>query len=169
MAEQYLRWYSEQGIVRGVALRLANIYGPGPRSSRDDRGILNLMIRRALTGEPLTVYGTGEQLRDYLYIEDAARAFLAAAAHSETLSGRHFVIGSGVGHAISDALEIVASRAEARTGKPVEVRRVPPPDTLSPIERRNFVADSRRFTSATGWQPRYSLSEGIDRTMEELS
>jgi len=41
MAEQYLTYYINQGIVRGAALRLANVYGPGPKSSRSDRGILN--------------------------------------------------------------------------------------------------------------------------------
>lgn len=169
MAEQYLRWYAEQGLVRGVTLRLANVYGPGPCSSRADRGILNQMIRRARDGAPLTVYGSGEQLRDYLYIEDAARAFLMAAMHGEALTGGHFVIGSEVGYPIAAALELVAARAAARTGKPVEIQHVAPPDTLSPIENRNFVADSRRFRAATGWQSHHSLSEGIDRTLEALT
>jgi len=169
MAEQYLRWYSEQGWVQGVTLRLANIFGPGPRSSRSDRGILNQMIRRALAGNPLTVYGAGSQLRDYLYIKDAARAFMAAAEHGEELSGRHFVIGSGVGHSIADSLQMVADSASSRIGKPVVVRNVAPPAELSPIEQRSFVADSRRFREATGWRPQVSFAEGIDQTMEELS
>jgi UDP-glucose 4-epimerase len=168
MAEQYLRWYAQQGLVRGVTLRLANIYGPGPRSSRNDRGILNQMIGRALSGEPLTVYGSGDQVRDYLYIEDAARAFLSAVAHGEALSGQTFVIGSGVGHSIVSALEMVAARATARIGKPVEVVHMTPPETLSPIEQRDFVANSSQFHKATGWLPQYSLGEGIDRTMEAL-
>jgi nucleoside-diphosphate-sugar epimerase len=166
MAEQYLCWYSEQGFVRGVTLRLPNVYGPGPHSSSSDRGILNQMIRRALGGEPLTVYGLGEQLRDYLYIDDVARAFLAAAAHADALNGRHFVIGSGVGYSIAAALELVSARVAARTGQEVEVQHVAPPDGLSPIEQRNFVADPQRFCSVTGWRPCYSLSEGIDRTLE---
>ena len=169
IAEQYLKWYAEQGWVHGVSLRLPNIYGPGPRSSRSDRGILNQMIRRALDGDPLSVYGTGEQLRDYLYIEDAARAFLVAAVHCEALSGQHFFIGSGVGHSIASALKMVAERAAIRTGKVVEVQSVAPPDALSPVEQRNFVADARRFCEATGWQAYFSLQEGIDQTMEEMS
>ncbi len=168
MAEQYLKWYAEQGWVHGVTLRLPNIYGPGPRSKRSDRGILNQMIHRALDGDPLTVYGTGACLRDYLYIEDAARAFLAAAAHCEALSGQHFFIGSGVGYSIASALKMVAERAAVRTGKVVEVQSVVPPEDLSPVEERNFVADSRLFREATGWQPYFSLQEGIDQTMEEL-
>ena len=169
MAEQYLCWYASQGWVQGITLRLANVYGPGPHSRQNDRGILNQMIRRALAGEALTVYGAGEQLRDYLYIEDAARAFAVAAVHAEMLNGRRFVLGSGVGHSIAETLKMVAARAAARTGRAVEVRNVTPPEALSPIEQRNFVADSRQFREATGWNPHISLSEGIDRTMEELS
>jgi nucleoside-diphosphate-sugar epimerase len=169
MAEQYLRWYAEQGFVRGVSLRLANVYGPGPRSSRADRGVLNQMIRRALAGEDLTVYGEGDQERDYVYVEDAARAFLAAALHSEALNGRYFVIGSGQGHTIAEAMNLVAARAAARTGKPVRVYHVEPPEDLSTIEQRHFVADTAQFHSATGWQPRYNLAQGIDLTLEAFS
>jgi nucleoside-diphosphate-sugar epimerase len=166
MAEQYLRWYAEQGFVRGVTLRLANVYGPGPRSSRSDRGILNQMIRRALAGEPLTVYGAGDQIRDYVYVEDVAMAFIAAARHSEALNGRYFVIGSERGHSIAEAMRMIAERAAEKTGRTVAVQHIAPPDSLSPIEQRHFVADSRRFCELAGWQAHHSLAEGIDRTME---
>lgn len=169
MAEQYLRWYAEQGIVRGVILRLANVYGPGPRSSRSDRGILNQMIRHALSGEPLTVYGAGDQLRDYVYVEDVTRAFLSAARHSETLNGQYFVIGSSQGHTIAEAMRMIAARCTARTGREVPVRHVAPPGALSPIEQRHFVADSHRFCAATGWHAGCTLAEGIDRTLEAYS
>jgi UDP-glucose 4-epimerase len=169
MAEQYLRWYAEQGFVRGVVLRLANVYGPGPRSSRSDRGILNQMIRRALAGEPLTVYGAGDQIRDYVYIEDVAQAFLAAAQHSEALNGQHFVIGSGQGHTIAEAMLMVAERAADKTGRTVAVQHISPPDSLSPIELRHFVADSQHFCLSTGWRSHFTLAEGIDKTLEAFS
>jgi UDP-glucose 4-epimerase len=169
MAELYLRWYAEQGIVRGVILRLANVYGPGPLSSRSDRGILNQMIHRGLAGEPLTVYGAGDQIRDYVYVEDVARAFITAARHSEALSGRYFVIGSGRGHTIAEAMRMIAVRCAARTGIEVPVQHIEPPGALSPIEQRHFVADSRRFCAATGWHAGCNLAEGIDRTLEAYS
>ncbi|MFZ2950683.1 MAG: NAD-dependent epimerase/dehydratase family protein [Desulfuromonadaceae bacterium] len=169
MAEQYLCWYAEQGFVNGVALRLANVYGPGPRSSRSDRGILNQMVRRALEGKELTVYGTGEYVRDYVYVEDVARAFMSAALHGRMLSGRYFVIGSGAGYSIAEAMRMIADHATTKTGLPVDVEHIDPPDALSPIEQRHFVADSRRFSEATGWKARYSLAEGIDHTMEAFS
>jgi len=68
MAENYLKYYIRSGNVNGAVLRLSNVYGPGPASSRSDRGVLNMMIRRAISGEPLTVYGGGNQVRDYVYV-----------------------------------------------------------------------------------------------------
>ena len=62
-----------------------------------DRDILNRMIAAAMRGEPLTVYGTGDYVRDYVFVEDVADAFLRAAAHAEKINGRHFIVGSGRG------------------------------------------------------------------------
>ena len=166
MAEQYLKYYVRQGIVCGAVLRLANVYGPGPESCRADRGILNQMTRRALAGEPLTVYGRGSQLRDYVYIEDVIRAFLEATRMIDRLNSKHFVIGSGQGYTIAQAMNLVSERAALKTGSRVSVIHIDPPSPQSPIESRNFVADSSQYSQATGWQPRYSLAEGIDRTIE---
>ena len=168
MAENYLKYYVRIGAVRGAALRLANVYGPGPRSSRADRGILNQMVGRALRGEALTIYGRGEKLRDYVHVEDVANAFLAAAACMDALNGRHYIIGRGEGHSIAQALQLVAERVAVRTGKIVPVTSVEPPAGLSPIEARNFVADTRRFSEATGWCARYALAPGIDTIVESL-
>lgn len=166
MAENYLKYYVAQGLVRGASLRLSNIYGPGPRSSSADRGVLNLMIRRALAGEPVTVYGKGEYVRDYVYVEDVARAFVLAAAAIENTNGRHFVIGSGKGHTIADAMRLVSRRVARKTGLEVPLVHIEPPQPQSPIEARSFVADTSLFTELTGWRPIVSLSEGIDRTIE---
>lgn len=169
MAENYLKYHVRIGAAAGVALRLANVYGPGPRSSRADRGILNQMVGRALRGEALTVYGRGEQLRDYVHVDDAAKAFLAAATHVEELNGGHYIVGRGEGYSIAQALNLVAERVAQRTGKRVPVVSVDPPAGLSPIEARNFVADTSRLSTATGWRAEYPLPRGIDSIIESLT
>ena len=166
MAENYLRYYVNQGVVHGTVLRLANVYGPGPQSSNADRGVLNMMIRKALKGEAITVYGKGDSLRDYVYVQDVAYAFLMAGARIKHVNGQHFVIGSGRGHTLEDAFNLVAKRVAIKTGELVQVTHIKPDGLLSPIETRSFVADSSKFIHATGWRPRYSLGEGIDRTVE---
>lgn len=168
IAENYLKYYAAQGAVRGVTLRLANVYGPGPKSSSADRGVLNMMIRRAIAGEPLTVYGDGRNLRDYSYVEDVALAFITAAMNIERINGEHFIIGTGCGHTISEAAGLVSDRVALKTKVKAEVLRIDPPQPQPAINDRNFVADATRFTEATGWKPRWSFTEGIDRTIEEF-
>ena len=169
IAEHYLRSYATQRIVRGVVLRLANVYGPGPQSRSADRGVLNTMVRKALKGEMLSVYGKGDYLRDYVYVEDVARAFLAAGAENDNVNGQHFVIGTGQGHTIAEAFNIVAERVALKTGTRVAITHIDRPALQSAIETRNFVVDPRKFAQATGWRPTYSLCQGIDRTVEAFS
>ncbi|HWA73955.1 MAG TPA: NAD-dependent epimerase/dehydratase family protein [Polyangiaceae bacterium] len=165
MAEQYLEYYVRRGFIRGTSLRLSNVYGPGPRSSKPERGVLNTMIRRALAGEPLKIFGHGDFVRDYVYVGDVARAFTSAAERSEAVNGQHFLLGSGKGFTLRAAVERVAEIVGAELGKPVLVEHVEPPATLSAIETRNFVADIGAVRKALGWEPRVSLDEGIRLTM----
>jgi len=166
LAEQYLKHFVKRGILRGAILRLANVYGPGPQTQSPDRGVLNQMIRKALAGETLAIYDPlGDKLRDYIFVEDAALAFLKAGAYMEEVNGRHFVIGSGEGHTIAEAFHLVADQISLITGREVEVRHSPPPSPPSPIEMRNFVADFHSFSKITGWIPQTSLKEGIAKTI----
>ena len=168
MAENYLKHYSQQGIVQGAILRLSNVYGPGPKSSSADRGVINIMIGKALADEPLTVYGEGDYIRDYIYIEDVISAFLKAAINIKKLDGRHFVLGSGQAHSIAQAFNLVANRVAIKTNKRVPIKHITPSDIQLPIEARNFVADAEQFITATGWHCQNTLSDGIDKTVETL-
>lgn len=164
MAEQYLELYARRGVVAGTCLRLPTVYGPGPRERAEDRGVVNEMIRRALAGGPLTVHGDGSPVRDFLHVKDAAAALLAAAVAIEALCGRHFSVGTGTGHTLRGAFELIARRVEAAAGGRVAVVSVPAPDA-APIERRSFVADSCPFRAATGWQAGFDLADGVDDTI----
>ena len=168
MAEHLLERASADGIVRATTLRLTNVYGPGPAGSRHDRGWLTASIRRAMAGEALTVFGIGDAVRDYVYVDDVAEAFFAAACGVDALSGKHFLIGTGTGTSLRDALLLVSEHVARRTGRRVAVTSVEAPASLSPIERRRFVADSRRFQDATGWRPAVTLNAGIERTIASV-
>jgi UDP-glucose 4-epimerase len=168
MAENYLIYYARQGIVQGTSLRLSNVYGPGPESSSTDRGVMNMMIRKALENEPLNIYGTGEYLRDYIYIEDVVDAFIKAAININRVNGRYFVIGTGEGKTINQAVKLLVDRVALKTGKRVPVRHIDPPSPLHPVEFRDFVADPQLFIDAAGLKIKYSMTDGIDRTIDSF-
>jgi len=167
-AEKYLQYYSNQMGGRAVILRLANVYGPGPAGSSADRGILNMMIRKALKGESLTIYGEGNFIRDYVYIDDVVKAFLMTGVNMGALNGKYYVIGSDIGTSIKDMVNTVRDEGVRRTNKQIRVKHIPAPDNLSPIEFRNFIADSAAFASITEWKAEVSLREGINRTIDYI-
>jgi UDP-glucose 4-epimerase len=165
-AEKYLQYYAQQLGGKAVTLRLANVYGPGPESSSADRGILNLFVQKAIRGESLTVYGKGDFVRDYVYIDDVINAFLAAGVEIKKTSGHYYVIGSGVGHTFAQMTRMVTRLAAKKTGKKVRVAHIRPPENLSLIESRNFVANYSKFKQITGWKPKISLRSGVSKTVD---
>ena len=164
-AENYLKYYANSDFVKGVILRLANVYGPGVESSSSDRGILNMMILRAMRGEDITIYGKGEFIRDYIYIDDVISAFLHSAMNLNVVNGKFFIVGSGYGHTIREAFELIKDNVTGITKKRVKIVSVPTPGNLSPIESRNFIADSKQLKDLLGWSPKTKLSSGIIKTI----
>ncbi len=160
-AGEYLLHYTRLGYVKGCVLRLANVYGPGPKSGSADRGILNLMVKRALEGKELNIYGSGLYLRDYIHVTDVAKAFLIAAKRIERTNGGRYLIGTGIGHTLVDAVEKVVKWTHEKTGETINMRHVSPPEGLSPIESRNFIADCHGFVQASGWAAKIDLDTGI--------
>jgi nucleoside-diphosphate-sugar epimerase len=159
--EMILREGTACSAVRACSLRLANVYGPGGASMNANRGILNVMMKRAVDGEPLTLYGNGAYLRDFVHIEDVVDAFLRAIDTPSACDGGHYLIASGHGHTLANAYAMIAEVALERLRRRVEIVRVPEPADLHPIEKRNFVGDSRAFQERTGWRPRLQLRDGI--------
>jgi len=161
--EMMFRDATRQGLLRACSLRLANVYGygSGVRSTNTNRGILNEIMRRAERGEALTIYGKGQYVRDFTFIGDVIDAFCRALASEQVHDGRSYVIASGCGYTLAEAFHLVAQEALQSTGRPVEIRHVPEPPDLYPIERRNFVGDSGLFRTLTGWRTQVDLQAGI--------
>ena len=167
-AEQQLALATKQGVLEGVSLRLANVYGPSTSvSSADDRGVLNRVTAKAFSGENLTVYGGGNYLRDYIYITDVVYAFLFAGVCPQ-LSGNSFNVGSGVGTTVREAFVLSATQASRITGRIVDVLYESWPDSVAPIELRSFTADIEKYASLTGWGPRVKLETGIAQLLTFL-
>ncbi|MGW5050497.1 NAD-dependent epimerase/dehydratase family protein [Actinokineospora sp. NPDC004072] len=149
----------------GCCLRLPTVYGPGPR----DRGVVSAMVRRAAAGEALTVWGDGSMLRDLVYVDDVAEAFLLAVRHLAVLRGEHWTVASGRGVTVRALFELVASTVAEETGTdPVPVRSVPPPPQATATDLRGSVADPSRFHAVTGWRAATDLAEGVRRVYKGL-
>ena len=168
-AEKHLQIASNEGLIDGVSLRLANVYGPSSTLAlSSDRGILNKITNLALSGQPITVFGDGNYLRDYVYIDDVALAFLEA-GKVNNISSQIFNIGSGTGTLIKDAFSHIAKLVDAKIDKKTEIIFQDWPDQADKIERRNFYADISRFVKCTDWAPSVTFEEGAERTVDYFS
>jgi nucleoside-diphosphate-sugar epimerase len=151
----------------GGALRLPTVFGPAPGAL--DRGVVTAMAKRALAGQPLTVWGAGDMVRDLVFIDDVAEAFLAALTHIDRVAGRYWLVGSGIGITVRALFELVAATVAEHTGRePVPVRSVPPPDTATPMDFRGLVADPAAFTEATGWLASTPLADAVAKTVAAI-
>lgn len=163
-AERVVEQASRAGAVRGVVLRLPTVFGESPGGA--ERGVVAHMVRRALAGEPLTMWHDGTVRRDFLHVADVAAAFVAAFERPDDLLGGHWPIGSGRPERLGDVLRRIADLVAGHTGEPpVPVVSVPPPEGAPVTDFRDLTIDPRRFRSRTGWSPQVPLREGLDRTV----
>jgi CDP-paratose 2-epimerase len=160
-ADQYVIDYSRVYGIPTVVFRMSCIYGPHQFGSEDQGWVAHFLIR-ALSGEPITLYGDGLQVRDLLFIDDLVRALLLAQANMPMLSGKVFNMGGGAAHSIS-LLELIQCIEQLRGERPaVEFaeRRVG--------DQAYYVTDFSRFRKATGWEPGVSVAQGLRRLYEWL-
>jgi nucleoside-diphosphate-sugar epimerase len=166
--EELLLEAGRSGLVRSVVLRLSNVYGHGAKSVNESRGVLNSMMRRAAAGDPITVYGEGSYIRDFVHIDDVVDAFVRAMGIADSIEAVRFLVASGEGRSLVEAFRTIAEEAQAMTGQIVEIRHVPEPADLHPIERRNFIGNSSKLRACTGWSPVTSFAAGIRVSLKQI-
>jgi nucleoside-diphosphate-sugar epimerase len=168
IAEKKLLLLNEQTKAESVILRLANVYGASEReSTASDRGILNRITKMALRGKDLSVFGNGMYIRDYIYINDVIDALLLTGS-SQNIDGQIFNIGSGIGRTVKDAFEAVSKRVWEISNIRTDVQVQPWPEGADAIDFRNYVADTRRFRSATGWEALIDFESGISLMINDF-
>jgi len=165
--EKQLEFAANKNIINAVSLRLANIYGPSPSiSAAFERGILNKVIGMALKEKKIYVFGAGDYIRDYVYVDDVAKAFILGGIE-EKMHGETLNVASGIGISIFDAFNRIKERVAAKLGYDIAIENTAWPKNTDPIETRNFIADISRISSF-GWAPEINLDTGIDRMIDNL-
>jgi nucleoside-diphosphate-sugar epimerase len=164
LCEHYLAIYHRVFGLRTTTLRLSNVFGERQQVTDTRRGIVNVMIKRAMLGEPITVYGDGMFLRDYNYVQNVVDACLLAAASPRT-KGASYVIGSGIGTRFVDMMKKIVDIVEDWGPRRAAIHFMPFPEDQAKIDQGDFVVDSTRFHEATGWTPIISLDHGLAATV----
>lgn len=151
--ELYLGFYRAQYGLRSVALRYANVYGPR-QNPHGEAGVVAIFAERLLRGDPCTINGTGEQTRDFVFVEDVAEA--NHLAFERGASGA-FNIGTGRETSVNDLYAALARAA----GVDREAAHVPG----KPGEQLRSCVDASRAKAELGWGAAVGLPEGLSRTV----
>lgn len=158
--EHYLRTACEQGWLRATVLRISNAYGELLAAERR-QGLIGVAMARVLAGLAVKVFGPLETVRDYVHVDDVARAFgkgLGSPGNGETY--RVFNIAAGVGHSVAEVLELIGRG----TGREVRLEQSDFGKTAIGLLPR-VVLSNEKAREELGWGPRIGLEEGIQSLM----
>jgi UDP-glucose 4-epimerase len=157
--EQYHLVYNNVFGVRAASLRLSNIFGPRQLLKHNRQGFIGWFIRQVIEDREIQIYGDGSQIRDFLYVDDAADAFLRAGA-SDAANGQVFNVGGveALSHReLVDLLVVLAG-----TGR---YRFVEWPPEKKAIDIGDFVTDSTLIADTLGWKPTTAVRDGMAATI----
>ena len=154
--EYYLDYYRATYGLDAIVLRYANVYGPR-QNPHGEAGVIAAIMERLRAGVTPTIFGDGEQVRDYVYVADVVRANLAA-LHADPCADETAIInvGTGVGTTVNRLWALIAATASVTT-----------PPAYAPARAgdvRRSVLDASRAKRALAWEPEIDLAEGIRRT-----
>jgi UDP-N-acetylglucosamine/UDP-N-acetyl-alpha-D-glucosaminouronate 4-epimerase len=160
VGEAYGRVFQEMYGIEFVALRYFNVFGPRQDPGSPYSGVLSIFNAALLNGTQPTVYGDGEQSRDFVYVQNVVEAILLA-AETKGAAGRIINIGTGVRSSLNQTLALL----EKITGRPAKAKYAPARDG----DIRDSQADIGLAREALGYRPRIGFEEGLKNTWEWFS
>jgi CDP-paratose 2-epimerase len=161
-AEQYVLDYARTFRIPAAVFRMSCIYGPHQFGTEDQGWVAHFIIQ-ALRRRPLTLYGDGLQVRDVLFVEDLVDAMMYAHERMESVRGHAFNIGGGPSSTTS-LLELIDRLGDLLGTRPTY--RIEPWRTA---DQRYYVSDTGKFHAATGWRPRVTIEQGLERLASWLA
>lgn len=158
-ADQYVRDYWRIYGIPTVVFRMSCIYGPRQFGNEDQGWVAHFIISHVL-GRPLNIYGNGKQVRDILFVEDLARAFIAAYKNREKIAGSIYNIGGGPDNTFSllELLDLLNTISPSSTTVSFADWR--------PGDQPMYVSDIRKAKAELGWSPQVSKVDGIHRLVD---
>ena len=158
--ESYCRLYTSLYGLETVALRYFNVYGPRQDPKSEYAAVIPMFITACLRGEPATIYGDGEQTRDFVMVYDAVHANLLA-ADAQRAPGGVFNIAAGRRTSLNELIGLIREE----TGAKARPRHAPPREG----DVRDSVASLESARELLGYEPRVTLREGLRITIESFS
>ena len=158
--EHYLHTLAQTAGLRQIIVRLSSPFGPNGGCEPGRLGVLNQFMVQAAKGEPITIFGTGEQMRDYIFIDDAVRAFLLLGGSKQCV-GQTFNVGGERGVRLRDAVYSIA-----RIAGDAPVRHEPWPDEARAVETGSFCSSLEKLRRFVPYNAAFSFDRGVETTIK---
>jgi UDP-glucose 4-epimerase len=152
--EDHLRFFKKAHGISYVILRYTTVYGPGQK-----KGAMSDYINKLASGNQAEIFGDGQKTRDYLYIDDAVSANLMALDLPDDYENPVFNVGIGKETTLNELYTAIA-KLLGKEAKPTYL-----PDR--PGEQARYCLDYSKIKTALGWQPAYSLEQGLEKRLKE--
>jgi nucleoside-diphosphate-sugar epimerase len=157
--EQMCEFFSRLGVTKHTAIRHTNIFGPHDKFDLERSHVFGATVTKAMTSATgaVTVWGTGEEARDLLYVDDLVRFVELALEHQ---TSPYLMLHASAGRAIK--VKDLVSRIVAASGRKLRIEH----DPAGPTIKTSFALDNRRALEVLGWQPRVPFDEAVKRTID---
>ena len=152
LGEEVVRHWSQVYGLPSVSLRLFNVYGPRSRTAGTYGAVFGVFLAQKLAGQPMTIVGDGTQSRDFTYVTDVVKAFMAAAESEE--SGLVLNVGTGDAQSINRLVELLGGESVHIPKRPGE------PDIT--------LADVSAISQSLHWSPQVNFDSGVARMRKNI-
>ncbi len=158
--ERYHTLYSKVYGLHCAVLRLTNVYGPRQLVRHNRQGFIGWFVRQVVRGEKIRIFGTGNQRRDLVYVDDVVEALLLAGM-SDDANGKIYNLGGSEPISLKELVELMI-----KINASGEFELVPFPEERKKIDIGDFYSSFDKIKNELGWSPTISLKEGLKRTFE---
>ena len=153
IGEQYCQLYSRIHDMDTVCLRYFNVYGEGAPTKGAYCLVMGIFIQQALEGKNLTIYGDGQQRRDFTYVGDVVNANILASKCSKKLSGEAFNIGNGDNRSVQEIADVFKLPCDYLPAR---------------LEPKQTLADNSKAKEVLGWTPTGNVTEWLKGYLKEV-
>ena len=155
--EKMCEFYAGIGSTKFTAIRHSNIYGPHDKFDLERSHVFGATVTKVMTAkDKISVWGTGEEERDLLYVDDLVRFVESAVAHQPV---NYRLYNCGYGKAVT--IKSLVNQIVAQSGKPLSIEH----DLSQPTIKTSLFLDCDLAKTELGWEPKVSLEEGIEKTL----
>ncbi len=163
ICEKYFQIYHKSYGMYTSFLRLGTIFGERQALNNPRRGITNIFIGQIMRNQPITVYGDGKFIRDYVHIDDVVSALILC-SQNEKAKGQSFLIGANPMQFI-EMVEQTVKAVEKITNKQAKITFVPFPENQKKLDAGDIKIDYSKIRNLLGWEPSLNFKQGIEQTI----